>query len=330
MCFVRLLFAIALLSLPCSVLALDDEARSAKEEGMRLWGISEWIKMQPYLEKSAESGDVESMYYLGEANRLLDRGLSHDAMDWYLKAADHGDPYAMLRLHSGGACVAGDYCPEEAEGWREKARAITLPKAEAGDTDAMVALYYIYAALDDEDEGIDWLERAAEAGNPEAQYRMGSMIHGGYGWYFLESRRLKAAERWLRKAAEQGYVPAMDALAEVLGKENRPEAAWRWKVKSSNNGYLEERLTMGGCYLDPERWNEKIREGLCQNKKNVVKGWGISYAVFKETGNDTAEWIMDKSRGDMTPEKIQEAEELAQEWLNKEPPLSKFPPRYGF
>lgn len=265
--YVRLLFAIALLSLPCSVLALDDEARAAKEEGMRLWGISEWIKMQPYLEKSAESGDVESMYYLGEANRLLDRGLSHDAMDWYLKAADHGDPYAMLRLHSGGACVAGDYCPEEAEGWREKARAITLPKAEAGDTDAMVALYYIYAALDDADEGVDWLERAAEAGNPEAQYRMGSMIHGGYGWYFLESRRLKAAERWLRKAAEQGYVPAMDALAEVLGKENRPEAAWRWKVKASNNGYLEERLTMGGCNLDPERWNEKIREGLCQNKK---------------------------------------------------------------
>ncbi|MBF8224532.1 sel1 repeat family protein, partial [Halomonas sp. 328] len=70
--------------------ALDNEAQAAKEEGMRLWGIHQWIKMQPYLELSAEQGDVESMYYLGEATRLLDRGLSLRAMAWYLQAAEQG------------------------------------------------------------------------------------------------------------------------------------------------------------------------------------------------------------------------------------------------
>lgn len=33
-----------------SAWALDEKAQAAKEEGMRLWGISEWIEMQPYLE----------------------------------------------------------------------------------------------------------------------------------------------------------------------------------------------------------------------------------------------------------------------------------------
>ncbi|MBW5802205.1 sel1 repeat family protein, partial [Halomonas elongata] len=74
---------------------------------MRLWGQHEWIQMQPYLEEAAEAGDVEAMYYLGEATRLLGRGLTEEAMDWYLKAAEQGDPYAMLRLFEGGACIAG-------------------------------------------------------------------------------------------------------------------------------------------------------------------------------------------------------------------------------
>ncbi|WP_447043643.1 hypothetical protein [Vreelandella sp. H-I2] len=83
--------------------ALPADIQAAKDEGMRLWGISEWIEMQTYLEQSAAAGDVKSMYYLGEATRLLSRGLTTEAMDWYLKAAEQGDPYAMLRLFQGGA-----------------------------------------------------------------------------------------------------------------------------------------------------------------------------------------------------------------------------------
>ncbi|BBI63355.1 hypothetical protein HSBAA_46610 [Vreelandella sulfidaeris] len=166
--------------------ALPADIQAAKDEGMRLWGLSEWIEMQPYLEQCAEAGDVESMYYLGEATRLLSRGLTTEAMEWYLKAAEQGDPYAMLRLFQGGACIGGE-CPEDSDDWREAALDITLPKAEAGDPEAMLAMYYIYANLDASrltfvynflgipTRAGKWLKRAAEAGLPEAQTRWGAI-----------------------------------------------------------------------------------------------------------------------------------------------------------
>ncbi|WP_386079405.1 hypothetical protein ACFIOZ_15360 [Vreelandella sp. F11] len=40
-----------------SAWALDEEAQAAKEEGMQLWGIHQWEKMQPPLEIAAENGD---------------------------------------------------------------------------------------------------------------------------------------------------------------------------------------------------------------------------------------------------------------------------------
>nr|WP_225884868.1 tetratricopeptide repeat protein [Halomonas elongata] len=309
---------------PLSASALEPEVQAAKDEGMRLWGQHEWIKMQPYLEKAAEAGDVEAMYYLGEATRLLGRGLTEEAMDWYLKAAEQGDPYAMLRLFEGGACIAGDECPEDAEGWREKALAETLPRAEAGDTDAMLALYHVYRLMDDRGEGVDWLEKAAKAGNPEAQTRLGMNIRGGQGWYFLESRRLEAAEEWFRKAAEQGYVPAMDALSAVISNLERYDEAWEWTVKSSEGGDLNGRKWLANCYLDPDD------APRCNTEKKPVIGWAILYAINEEVGGPSSERSMRLRRDQVTDEQREEAKSIADEWLHKQPPLSNFPPRFGF
>ncbi|GHC39521.1 tetratricopeptide repeat protein [Aidingimonas halophila] len=320
----HILLAGTLLTLPGTAIALEPEVQEAKDEGMRLWGQHEWIKMQPYLEKAAEAGDVEAMYYLGEATRLLGRGLTEEAMDWYLQAAEQGDPYAMLRLFQGGACVAGDECPENAEGWREKALAETLPKAEDGDTEAMLALNYIYRALDEDGEAQDWLERAAEQGNPEAQTRLGKYILDGQSWYFLESRRLKAAEEWFRKAAEQGYVPAMDRLSATLSNLERYKDAWEWTVKSSEAGDLNGRRWLANCYLNPD---EAPR---CNTEKKPVVGWAILYAINEEVGGPSSERSMRLRRDQVTDEQCEEAKSLAEEWQNKQPPLSNFPPRFGF
>ncbi|WP_369335835.1 tetratricopeptide repeat protein [Halomonas sp. ND22Bw] len=284
----------------------------------------------PKLEPAAEAGDVEAMYYLGESHRITHMGMTRDALDWYLKAAEHRDPYAMLRLFQGGACVAGDYCPEDADGWREQALAETLPKAEAGDTDAMLALYHIYRLMDDSGEGVEWLEKAADAGNPEAQTRLGMNIRGGQGWYFLESRRLEAAEEWFRRAADQGYVPAMSDLAGVLEKQEEFEKAWEWTVKASDNGHTEERFGVGWCYLNPEELNSEPDAERCQNEQDVVLGWAILLAMVEETGYHSAKSTMRRNKDELTPEEIEQAKVLAREWVDKEPPLSNFPPRFGF
>ncbi len=237
--------------------ALDNEAQAAKEEGMRLWGIHQWIKMQPYLELSAEQGDVESMYYLGEATRLLDRGLSLRAMAWYLQAAEQGDPYAMLRLFQGGACTAGDRCPEGFEDWHHAALAIAQPQAEAGDPNAMLAMYHIQRMFEASRQAGEWLERAAEAGQPEAQTLLGRQILSGRGWYLTNGRRLGAAEEWFRQAAEQGYVPAMNRLSEALTNLGNHESAWQWLMRASEGGHINGRLGQGWCYLNSDEWGDE-------------------------------------------------------------------------
>ncbi|MCK2184370.1 tetratricopeptide repeat protein [Halomonas getboli] len=305
--------------------------QAAKDEGMRLYNIQHSTSALPYLEQAAEAGDVEAMYYMGEAERRQRMmNMTRAALDWYLKAAEQGEPYAMLRLFQSGACIAGDECPKDAEGWREKALAETLPKAEAGDTDAMLALYHIYRLVDDSGDGQEWLEKAAEAGNPEAQTRLGMNIRGGQGWYFLESRRLEAAEEWFRKAAEQGYVPAMSDLAGVLEKQEKPEQAWEWTVKASEHGDVGERFGIGWCYLNPQELNSEAGIDMCQNKQDVVLGWAILLAMVEETSNHSAQSAMRRNKDEITSEEIEQAKMLAREWVEKEPPLSNFPPRFGY
>ncbi|MES3677890.1 tetratricopeptide repeat protein [Halomonas elongata] len=324
-------FAIILLTLPGFAIALEPEVQAAKDEGMQLYNIGESTRALPYLEQAAEAGDVEAMYYMGEAERRQKMGgMTLKAMNWYLQAAEQGDPYAMLRLFEGGACIAGDECPEDAEGWREKALAETLPRAEAGDTDAMLALYHVYRLMDDRGEGVDWLEKAAKAGNPEAQTRLGMNIRGGQGWYFLESRRLEAAAEWFRKAAEQGYVPAMSSLSGVLEKLDDHDQAWRWKVRASDNGYVDDRLTLGWCYLNPDELNKETNVDVCSNKRDIVKGWAILTALKREIGLRAAERVLEWNEDRLDDQKKHQAEDLAEEWMKKQPPLSNFPPRFGF
>jgi len=319
--------------------ALPTDTQAAKNEGMRLWGISEWIEMQPYLEQSAAAGDVESMYYLGEATRLLSRGLTTEAMEWYLKAAEHGDPYAMLRLFQGGACIGGE-CPEGSDDWREAALEITLPRAEAGEPEAMLAMYYIYANLDASrltsvynllgipTRASKWLKRAAEAGLPEAQNTWGRRIMGGRGWYFTKNRRLEAAESWFSRAAEQGYVPAMEQMERVNREQQDFETSWRWMVQASNNGSYEGRLGVGWCYLD----TDFAPDQNCTNEEDRIKGWAILYAMSQELGgNSTPSSIMNRNQDKLDENERQEAEALAEaEWIGRHPPLSRFPHRFGF
>ncbi|WP_136253112.1 tetratricopeptide repeat protein [Onishia niordana] len=324
------LLTLAWLVFPLLASALEPEAQAAKDEGMRLYNISHSTAALPYLKKAANAGDVESMYYMGEAERRQRMmSMTRAALDWYLKAAEHGEPYAMLRLWSGGACVAGDYCPEDAEGWREKARNEQLPLAEEGDAEAMLALHYIYGALDDSDEGNEWLEKAAEAGSPEAQDRLAKLIQDGYGFYWSDGSRLEAAEKLARDAANQGYVPAMHTLSGTLSDKGQEKESWEWLVKASEDGSRGARLKIGWCYLNPEEYGSE--GGGCFVDQDVMKGWSILYAIDEEVDDNTAESIMSRNRSLLSYDQRQQAEETAEdEWLNHGPPLSKFPPKYGF
>ncbi|WP_459382099.1 tetratricopeptide repeat protein [Bisbaumannia salifodinae] len=320
------LLIIALLVLPISAWALEPETQAAKDEGMRLYNIGHSTAAMPYLRQAAEAGDVEAMYYMGEAERRQQMmGLTRAAMEWYLKAAAEGDAYSMLQLFRGGACTAGDRCPEGFEDWHHAALAITQPQAEAGDPDAMLAMYHIQRMFEASRRAGEWLERAAEAGQPEAQTLLGRQILSGRGWYLTNSRRLGAAEEWLRQAAEQGYVPAMNELASVLANLERYEDAWHWYVQASDNGHINGRQWLGNCYMEPER------DSICQVDQDLVKGWAIYYAIDQEVDGTSSKRSLQLRRELISDAERREAEELAgAEWIGREPPLSNFPPRFGY
>ncbi|WP_447894174.1 tetratricopeptide repeat protein [Vreelandella sp. GE22] len=316
-----------LLTFSAQVWALEEDAQAAKEEGMRLWGIHQWETMQPPLKIAAEAGDVEAMYYLGEANRLLSRGLSRAAMDWYYQAARHGEPYAMLRLNSGGACKLGDVCPDNGDDWREAALEATLPKAEDGDADAMMALYSIYATMEDADAANHWLLEAAEADSVYALDWLGRRAIDDQDNYASETELLEAAEGWFRRAAELGYPPAMSNLSAILRNLKHYDEAWEWIEKASDAGHMNGRQWLADCNIMP---NSKGRE-LCNAapSPNPVEGWAILTAITEEVPDTFSSGHWELYRQYVTPEQREEGEAMKDEWLNKEP-LSYFPPKYGY
>ncbi|AQU85039.1 hypothetical protein B2G49_01685 [Halomonas sp. 'Soap Lake  len=309
-----------------SAFALNEEAQAAKEEGMRLYGIRRADTAIPYLEQAAEAGDVEAMYYLGEANRRLVMGnMNQAALDWYYQAAQHGEPYAMLRLFDGGACELGDVCPENGDDWPQEALELTLPKAEAGDAEAMAALYNIYYYVEDpdEDEAMKWLHRAAEAGNANAMNWLGELARNDEQGYANETERLEAAEVWFNQGAEHGYAPAIHNLSLNFMELGQPEQAWRWMQLASDKGHIDARLGVGWCYLEPER------DALCQNNQDIVKGVGILSALRQQANLEMVKGLLNNFKSQLSRDQLAAAEAIKEEWLAKEPSLSQFPEKFG-
>ncbi|WP_355662415.1 tetratricopeptide repeat protein [Halomonas salifodinae] len=323
------LLLIALLVLPIGAWALDDEALAAKEEGMRLYNAHQRTTSIPYLEIAARAGDVEAMYYLGEAHRLRHMGLTQAALEWYHQAAQQGDPHAMLRLYDGSACELGDVCPGNGDNWPLAALDATLPRAEAGDAEAMGALYDIYHYLDQPDEAMAWLLRSAEAGNLDSMNWLGQLARDDEENYSTETERLEAAAQWFLRAAEAGYAPAMNNLASALSHLGHHEDAWEWMTKASEAGHINGRKWMAACHIVPD---EEGYSRICQGapEPEPAKGWAIFLAVHEEIPGTSSERSLRVHRDSVTPEQREEGERMMEEWLNLEPPLSYFPEKFGF
>jgi TPR repeat protein len=70
-----------------------------------------------------------------------------------------------------------------------------------------------------------WLSRAAEGGDIQAQYRLGLVYSSGDG----APRDAEKAHVWLRKAAEKGFGPALNALRS-LERATQPGETGRKKA----------------------------------------------------------------------------------------------------
>ncbi|ROZ79298.1 sel1 repeat family protein [Pseudomonas neustonica] len=325
--FVKKIFSVMVLLLFVNNVVyaqLTPEQQAAKDKGLMLYNQHKAISAVPFLTEAAEAGDQEAQFILGEALRKNNRYMTSEANRWYVAAANQGDFYAMLRLsrESSDLCEVMNNCPPSTktpEEWLEQAREIGTAQAKEG---RLVGMYIMYLATGD----LEWLERSAEAGYPQAQRLLASRYKEGKGFFILPWARQEAVEKWLKASAEGGNPRGMMEYVTVLYESGDMEGARHWIAQASETGF-EGAIVSYGAYLAHEP--DKVGYPL-----DRVKGYGLLSLLRELDGGGNVQVYLDDVlpviAAKMTPEQIEEAEAFAAEWKATHPPLSFFPEKLGF
>lgn len=275
------------------------------------------------LEKEAESGNVESQYYLGEALRKRNRYMTPEAQHWYETAALNGSIYAMIQLgrKNEDLCKIMDNCPASAKSpveWLTHAKELLQAKANNGDPES---LYLMYEITFDR----IWLEKSANAGYALAQYWMAVSERQGEGFFLIPGKRDASVKKWLLLSSEGGYPKAMMDYLQILFEEGDMANIRHWLEIAAATGD-QAAISNYGAYV--AHTPDKVGYSL-----DLVKG----YALFTLLGelDDSGgigryvERKSDEIREKMTPAQIEESKIMAKEWKATHPPLSFFPDKLG-
>jgi uncharacterized protein len=82
-------------------------------------------------------------------------------------------------------------------------------------------------------QAVEDLKQQAEKGDPVAQWRLGSLYDSGQG----VPRDGKEAEKWYRRAADNGYAEAQNSLGSFYQAERKYSEAVEWYRKAADQGH---------------------------------------------------------------------------------------------
>ena len=164
----------------CSVLEVG---AGGFDEGMQAYERQDYAQAMALLTPLAEAGQGDAEDILGACYEE-GQGDFVRAAQWYQKAASAGNADAMTRLAE--LYEDGDGLPQDTQqalAWLEKAAALH-------DIDAQTDLGELWAnVLGDNGKAAQWFSQAAEAGDAQAQYRLGLLLLGGddvaRAWVYL-------------------------------------------------------------------------------------------------------------------------------------------------
>lgn len=301
---------------------LTSEQQEAKNRGLIFYQLGQNNLATPYLRVSADSGDMESQYYMGEIERQKSMFMNAEAQAWYEKAAQQGDVYAMFRLRSGDKmlCILLKNCgpdvkaPEE---WGNTARKLAEDRASRGDGEAMFQLFLLTGRF-------EWLKKSAEVGFAEGQDWLGVQYEQGRRFFLTSGERKQEVERLYRAAAESGYVPAIRNLRRLMQAKNDMDGYRYWTKIAAELGDFDITTSYAAWSAHtPNQVNYPL---------DLVKGYGLIYLLAQtEPGeNNYGERKLKDVAPKMTPEQIEAGKAFAEEWKKSHPPLSRFLPKYGY
>lgn len=196
----------------CEILNLKDLSLDEKENLMGwvyLNGLdnikSNYDKAYYWFEKAAKANNHEAINSLG---MIYFAGLGKDkdfqkAEECFLEANKYGSKDAKLNLAELYRVKDFGRSPdfEKAESWY-------LLGTQDNPSRAYEGLSKMYLDQENYEKAFIFSEKAAELGNPEAQYNLGVFFEQGV--YVKKDK--KQAEYWYEKAAKQGHINAINNL----------------------------------------------------------------------------------------------------------------------
>jgi TPR repeat protein len=151
----------------------------------------------------------------------------------------------------------------------------------------------------------EWLRAAADRGDRNAMYTLGSLHRRGEG----VPQDHAQAVAWFRKAADLGHVGAMNSLGvRYASGEGEPQdylQAMAWYRRAADLGHLGAMNNLGLMYYQGK--------GVPQDYPQAM-AW---YRKAADLGDAGARGNLDHLRKLMTPAQIAEGERLVREWRNK-------------
>jgi TPR repeat protein len=212
----------------------DDYFKAVSKERIAVW------------RQAAEECLAEGQLLLGACYH---RGLGvpknfTEAVKWYRKAAEQGNPCAQHDLGIYYQSVRKNYT--EAVKWHRKA-------AEQGVSPSQNNLGVCYqkgwGVTQDCTEAMGWYRKAAAQGCPSGENNLGLCYENGWG----VPQDFTEALMWYRKAAERGNSNSQNALgwcyAHGKGVPQDYSEAAKWYRKAAKQGNGSAYVSLGACHV---------------------------------------------------------------------------------
>lgn len=215
--------------------------------------INKFTKMKPkkLLKQASDAGLKEAPCILGVTDALMVRALlgvkRKKQTALFIKAADRGNLRACLKVHYYRDDAKEFNYNIDSEKYLKKA-------AEKGDINCQLELGIFLLENQREDEGVEWIGKAALQGSPKAQIMLGELDH----------KEIEGIKIWIEKLKNKGFDPIHVELGILFAEK---WDTFSIAAKNMINEYKEKRDQAEAfgmvalIYLcGEEMWGEECKE----------------------------------------------------------------------
>ncbi len=234
---------------------------------MRLYGYGELKNNTTairYFKRAAEKGFLPAQQTMARF-ALMKENNPEQALYWFKRAADSNDIQAQMY------CAAAYLFGVGVKKNPESAQRYLIAAAKTGNSIAQYALAQSF--LDSRQQankklGLLWLEKAVAQNNPAAQTKSGELYANGAG---VPVDLVKAKEM-LNLAINQGYIPAVYQMAELLRKQGDFKQAKDWYIRAENAHYTPAEVGLAQIYTQQSSPFYDLHLGFLQMLKAAQNG----------------------------------------------------------